>query len=498
MGKLVPQDPNDEPASELLRQIGKERAGQVAAGMFKKSKAPLQPGPTELPCALPSGWEWTSLACVAIINPRNTADDSAIASFVPMAMIGTTFDGGHLQEPRKWSDIKQGFTHFSEGDIGVAKITPCFENSKACVFSNLQSGIGAGTTELHVVRPFGLNLLPQYVLAYLKSPMFLSIGETKMTGTAGQKRLPKDFLENNPFPFPPLGEQRRIVAKVVELMALCDRLEAEQSDVESAHVRLVEALLSTLTQSTDADDLGSTWQRIAEHFDTLFTTESSIDELRQALVHLAVTGRLLTQEQGQFSANWAVEPLDDICSEIVDCPHSTPHWVPTGMVCVRTSQFRPGRLDLTHSRFVSESTFADRVSRLKPMENDILYSREGGILGVACRIPSGVELCLGQRMMLIRSGSKISSEFLELVLNSPPITQLAREKTTGGAAPRINVATVKAFPIQYPPQTDQRRIVAKVDELMALCDQMKTDLREARVQQSRLAETLIENALNLE
>lgn len=82
----------------------------------------------------------------------------------------------------------------------MAKITPCFENSKACVFSNLVNGLGAGTTELHIVRPVAGTLDPRYVLAYLKSPQFLLVGETKMTGTAGQKRLPKDFVEANPFP----------------------------------------------------------------------------------------------------------------------------------------------------------------------------------------------------------------------------------------------------------------------------------------------------------
>ncbi len=490
-GRLVPQDPDDEPASELLKRIAQERA-RPEVGSGKRSKTIPVLTRDDRPFALPTGWEWTRLAAVSLINPRNVADDSAMVSFVPMAMIGTRFDGSHEHGARAWKDVKQGFTHFAEGDVGIAKITPCFENSKACVFAGLGSGIGAGTTELHVVRPFAGALLPRYVLAYLKAPMFLHVGKTKMTGTAGQKRLPKDFLENHPFPLPPFAEQNRIVAKVDELMALCDRLEAEQGDAASAHARLVDTLLGTLTQSTDAADLAANWQRLAEHFDTLFTTEASIDVLKQTVLQLAVMGRLVFSGTEQ---QWQTMRLDAICSEIVDCPHSTPKWTPTGKICVRTSQFRPGRLDLSSSRFVSESTYAERISRLRPEANDILYSREGGILGVACRLPPGVELCLGQRMMLLRPGREVSPAFLELVLNSPLITALARANTTGGAAPRVNVATIKAYPIPLPPVAEQHRIVAKVDELMALCDRLTADLATVRRHQARLADTLIESAL---
>src|SRR5690606_18717901 len=203
------------------------------------------------------------------------------------------------------------FTHCAEGDIGVAKITPCFENSKACVFSNLLNGLGAGTTELHIVRPVSGTLDPRYVLAYLKSPQFLLVGETKMTGTAGQKRLPKDFVEANPFPLPPLAEQHRIVAKVDELMALCDRLEARQADADSAHAQLVQALLDSLAQARDAEDFAQSWQRLVEYFHALATTESSIDALKQTLLQLAVMGKLVPQDPSD-------EPASELLKRIAD------------------------------------------------------------------------------------------------------------------------------------------------------------------------------------
>jgi type I restriction enzyme, S subunit len=245
MGKLVPQDPNDEPASELLKRIQAEKAKLIAEGKLKKDK-PLAPiGEDEKPFDLPKGWEWTTLLnAAAAVNPRNNAPDDIEASFVPMTYIGSAFSDKHQDEKRLWKDIKQGFTHFAEGDIGVAKITPCFENSKACVFENLENGLGAGTTELHIVRPVMNTLNPRYVLAYLKSPRFLELGESKMTGTAGQKRLPKDFVETNPFPLPPLAEQQRIVAKVDELMALCDQLKTRIQQAKQQQQAIADALVA--------------------------------------------------------------------------------------------------------------------------------------------------------------------------------------------------------------------------------------------------------------
>ena len=249
MGKLVPQDPNDEPASELLKRIQAEKAKLITEGKLKKEKPLATISEGEMPFDLPQGWKWTRLLNAAVINPRNTALDDTQASFVPMTLIGSAFNDKHQDEKRLWKEIKQGFTHFADGDIGVAKITPCFENSKACVFENLESGLGAGTTELHIVRPVKNTLNPRYVLAYLKSPRFLALGESKMTGTAGQKRLPKDFVESNPFPLPPLTEQHSIVAKVDELMALCDQIKLRITEAKKLQQKLADVMVESAVAS---------------------------------------------------------------------------------------------------------------------------------------------------------------------------------------------------------------------------------------------------------
>ena len=221
-GKLVPQDAGDEPASELLKRIANEKARLVKAGEIRPQK-PMPPL-SKAPFDIASSWRWSRLAELGLLSPRNEASDARQASFVPMTLIYAEYGVSSEHEARTWGDIKKGYTHFAEGDVGLAKITPCFENGKSTVFRNLIGRIGSGTTELHVVRPLFIN--PDYILIFLKSPHFIGTGIPHMTGTAGQKRVPTEYFAHSPFPLPPLAEQHRIVAKVDELMALCDRLEA--------------------------------------------------------------------------------------------------------------------------------------------------------------------------------------------------------------------------------------------------------------------------------
>jgi type I restriction enzyme S subunit len=509
-GKLVEQSPNDETASTLLKRIRHEKQKAVERGDARKEKPLPQLATDDLPFSIPTNWCWSQLAEIGFLNPRNVAAESVQSSFVPMASISAEYGVANAHEVRNWGDIKSGFTHFAEGDVALAKITPCFENGKSTVLRNLSGGIGAGTTELHVIRP--IHVSPDFVLIFLKSPYFIGSGIPKMTGTAGQKRVPTDYFAYSPFPLPPETEQQRIVAKVDELMALCDGLEAAKREQETRRDQLTASTHHHMNNGGDADELRGHAQFFISHLPRLTTRPDQVKQLRQTILDLAVRG-LLTRNVNDgaatppipgspafereicFPATWSIQALVEIAAAIVDCPHSTPHWTNEGKICVRTNQFRPGYLDLSDVRFVSESTYIERIDRLKPSESDILYSREGGILGIACRIPPNTELCLGQRMMLIRSGKKTIPAYLELVLNSPLITNLAAAKTTGGAAPRINVATVKAYPIPLPPLAEQRCIVAKVDELMALCDQLETSLATAETETSRLLESVLHHAL---
>jgi type I restriction enzyme S subunit len=528
-GKLVPQDPNDEPASELLKKIRAEKDRLIAEGKIKRDKPLAEIADEEKPFELPEGWIWTSLAAVGIINPRNDAADETVASFVQMSSIPVQFSEAHAEELRPWNAIKSGFTHFAEGDVGVAKITPCFENGKSTVFRNLSNGIGAGTTELHIVRPLG-GIDPRYVLLFLKTPTFLKEGEAVMTGSAGQKRLPRSYFENKPFSLPPLIEQSRIVTRVEELMQLCDALEASGQLEAQQHAQLVNTLLGTLTQSETSEALADNWQRIATHFNVLLDRPEAVDALEQTILQLAVRGLLVPQdptdepasvllqkiriEKDQLIAQGKIKrdkPLPPITDEekpfelpqgwewarleqasltIIDCPHSTPKFVERGRLCLDTNSFKQGKLLQHKLRFVDEGTFSDRNARLVPEPGDLVFAREGSV-GESVLIPDGVEACLGQRVMLFRFSKQVSKEFLQQTISSPSFLSALLALHKGIGAKHVNVGDMRLAPVPMPPFAEQLRIVSRVNELRSLCSSLRNHLASGQAVKLSLADALI-------
>ena len=231
-GQLVPQDPADEPASVLLERIRAEKEELIRKGKIKRDKKEsiifrgednsyyLNDGQMtadisdDLPFDIPDSWRWARLKDILIINPRNKLDDTLEVAFIPMPLIDDGYSGKHSAKVRPWKEVKTGFTHFAEGDVGVAKITPCFENRKSTVFENLSNGYGAGTTELHILRPYGKTILAKYLLAYVKSDYFVENGKQAFTGAVGQQRIGKEYVEGAYFPIPPIKEQERIVQQI--------------------------------------------------------------------------------------------------------------------------------------------------------------------------------------------------------------------------------------------------------------------------------------------
>ena len=207
-GKLVPQDENDEPASKLLKRINPAAEITCDNGQYGK---------------IPTNWSLTSVKHAFLINPKNKIDDASVAGFVSMTNINEGFCNHFIYEEREWGKIKNGFTHFADGDIAVAKISPCLENRKSMVLCNLPNNVGAGTTELHVFRPLYVD--PMYGLWFFKSDYFIDKCVGTFNGVVGQQRVGKNIIEDILFPIPPLPEQHRIVAKIEELFNQLDQIQ---------------------------------------------------------------------------------------------------------------------------------------------------------------------------------------------------------------------------------------------------------------------------------
>lgn len=544
-GKLVPQDPNDEPASELLKRIAAEKAELVKQGKIKKQKPLPEISEDEKPFELPEGWEWTSLNEIALINPKiEVTNDEQEISFVPMPCISTRFDGTHDQEIKKWGEVKKGYTHFADGDIALAKITPCFENSKAVIFEGLKNGVGVGTTELHVARPLSSELNLQYILLNIKAPHYLTIGELQMTGSAGQKRVPRSFFENYPIPFPPKTEQARIVETFSELMSLCDQLEQQSLTSLEAHHQLVETLLATLTNSQNAKELSENWSRISQYFDILFTTEASIDALKQTILQLAVMGKLVPQDPNDEPASELVRRIEQEKAQMVkdgkikkqkplppisdeEKPFELPQgweWCRIGEIianmdagwspaCLPESSPNENIWGVLKTTAVQNLEYREQENKTLPsskqprpqyevQSGDILVTRAGpkNRVGISCLVENTrSKLMISDKIIRFHLVSNaISAKYISLCLNCGVTADYLEASKSGMAESQMNISqdNLKLAPVALPPTATQLKVISTIENFSKVCDTLKSGLQSAQQTQLHLADALTDAALN--
>lgn len=538
-GKLVPQDTSDEPASELLNRITAERNQLAAKGIVKRSK--LEPFNDEGACPfeLPLGWKWARLGDVGLIgsssrvHQKDWATDgvpfyrareivklSANGSvrnelFIPEALYQVLSESGLTPSP---GDLMVT----GVGTIGVPYIVRqgdrfYFKDASVLIFKNYH------------------RLCPEFVCAFMKSPYWVQRIHEKSMGTTVHT-LTIARANEVLLPLPPLAEQHRIVAKVDELMALCDRLEAEQTDAASAQATLVETLLGTLTQSTDAADFAANWKRLSQNFDILFTSEFGIDALKRTVLQLAVMGKLVPQDHNDESAsellgriaqerarleeegarkkakplltvgkgeqpftvpvNWTWVRLADICEAITSGSRDwAQHYSSDGAIFVRMGNLSRGsyQLRLNNIQYVNAPAGGEGTRTLL-QSGDLLLSITGevGLLGL---IPDDFgEAYINQHTCMIRISPIMRGRFIPEVLRSP-LALVQYNEPQRGIKNSFRLSDVAELLIPLPPLAEQQRIVTKIDELMVLCERLGADLAEARNRQARLASTLIESAL---
>lgn len=531
-GKLVPQDPNDPPASELLKEIEAEKQRLIKEGKIRKPK-PLPPiKPEEVPYELPRGWEWVRLGEIGTINPRNDAEDSATAGFVPMPLIAEGYSDKHQFEERPWGEIKKGYTHFADGDVGMAKITPCFENAKSCVFSDLPNGIGAGTTELHIFRNSFNSVAPRFLLYYLKNPNYISRTVPKMTGSAGQKRVPTPYFTQQLFPLPPLREQHRIVKRIDQLMARCDALEKLRKEQEekrrSVHAAAIRQLLDAPNQSADSA-ADSAWSFLKQHFGELYSVKENVAELRKAILQLAVMGRLVPQDPNDPPASELLKEIETEKQRLIQegkikkpkklppiKPEEVPYELPQGWEWVRLGELvsklgsgstpRGGKsayvnegipflrsqnvwndgLRLDDVAYIPEETHK-KMEATKVAAKDILLNITGASLGRTSLVPDDFEEAnVSQHVTIIRCIQPDQRRFIHFLLQSPYCQRMIWTRQVGMAREGLSKKVLELFEVPLPPLPEQHRIVKRIDQLMALCDTLEQQIDAATGKQTEL------------
>ena len=532
-GKLVPQDPADEPASVLLQKTRAEKDRLIAEGKIRRDKPLAEMAEEEKPFELPMGWEWVKGRDLFTVV-RGVTYQKADAKDAPAEGLLPILRANNIRGSINFDDLVYVPASLISEDQLLRS-----GDYVVCLASGSKNLVGkAAPFRPEVTCSFGAfcgAIRPitdaAYFAVYLASPMYRESVSEASAGI-GINNLKGSSLLDLDIALPPLAEQSRIVTRVEELMRLCDALEAKGRLEAAQHTQLVSTLLGTLTVSTTPEELAANWQRVAQHFDLLLDRPAAIDALEQTLLQLAVRGLLVPQDPtdepasallqkirtekdrliatGQIKRDKLLPPITDeekpfelpvgwewgrleqLSIAIVDCPHSTPKFVESGRLCLDTNSFKQGVLLPHKLRFVDESTFVERNARLAPQPGDLVFAREGSV-GESILIPDGVDACLGQRVMLFRFSTQVSKEFVRLAISSTSFLDALLAMHKGIGAKHVNVGDMRNAVIPLPPLPEQSRIVTRITALRRLCADLRQRLAERQSVQARLAEALVAN-----
>jgi type I restriction enzyme, S subunit len=533
-GKLVEQDPKDEPASELLKRIEAEKARLVKTGEIKKLETFDPVEDHEISFATPPGWEvirmgWLARKLGAGSTPLGgkTVYQSEGVPFLRSQNVHD--DGLRLDDvaliSRSVHERMSG-THVQHKDL-LLNITGASIGRCALVPSTLREA--NVSQHVAIIRLF-LSDIRQFIHLSLISPFFQRIIDDVQVGVS-REGLSMQRLRQFPMLLPPLAEQHRIVAKVDELMTLCDRLEAAQTERESRRDRLAAASLHHLNNGGNADEFQEHARFYFNHLPRLTTRPEHIHQFRQCILNLAVRGKLVPQDSRDEPGTRLLQRIDqertlvatedrradkdqtqilagECCWEVpptwgwrgladlalfIDYRGRTPTKTDSGIRLITAKNVRRGRINLEPQEFITERTYKAWMTRGLPRDGDILFTTEAP-MGNAAVVRHDEKFGLAQRVINFRLYSNLDSDFLVLQLLSLPFQAILYKMSTGLTAKGIKAAKLKRLPITVPPLAEQHRIVAQVDELMALCDRLETQLAATQTEGRRLLEAVLHEA----
>lgn len=519
-GKLVPQDPNDEPASKLLERIREEKEQLIKEGKLKRDKnesyifvgddklhyEKFSDGSVvciedEIPFEIPESWAWCRLKEASIINPRNKADNNMEAGFIPMPLISKNYLESVMFQKKTWNEIKKGFTHFQNNDVVVAKITPCFENSKAAIISNLPNNLGAGTTELHVIRP--IKILSEYVYAITKTKQFLESGKQEMTGCAGQQRVPTSFIEYYLIPVPPISEQQRITQTIKELLNIVEILENDKLDlsdlIKQTKAKVLDLAIKGKLVPQDTND---------EPADKL------LEKIREEKEKLIKEGKLKRDKNETFifknsDDNSYYEQID---GETVYIDDDLPFEIPDSWRWCRFNNFSLYSTDYVANgsfaslnenvniyktpnyalliktqdfanNFTKDLTYIDKQSyeflqKSKLFGGELMLSNIGASIGKAFIIPNLQRpMSIAPNSIIIKFLDNITTKYVYFLILSHFGQSILKGFTAGTAMPKFNKTQLRETLLPYPSYDEQKRIVYKIENIFSYLDNLESIIK---------------------
>ncbi len=458
-GKLVPQDPNDEPASVLLERIRAEKERLISEGKIKRSRktvktADMHHYEQDVPFEVPKGWKLIALEEIFILNPKNEVDDETLAGFIPMALVDDGFCGSHSFEQELWKNIKKGFSHFQNGDIGIAKISPCFENMKSVIFNNLPNGLGAGTTELTILR--GILIDVKFYLYLFKTSWYINQGTKYFKGVVGQQRVNKAIFTTLEVPLPPLAEQRRIVAEIERWFTLIDAIEQDKENLETSIKQAKGKIL----------DLAIHGKLVPQNPND----EPASELLKRINPKAQITCD--NEHYAQLPKGWSICELMDVAKIVTG---STPRKSNLSYYGGNFPLYKPSDLDAgRHTNTASEylTTKGRDVSRIIP-PNSIAICCIGSIGKVGYIEQEGTT---NQQINTAIPSLAIFPDYLYHLCTSTYFQNSLMEKSSAVTISIVNKSKMEHIKIPLPPKEEQARIVVAIDNLFNALDAVKENL----------------------
>ena len=448
----------------------------------------------EIPFEIPKGWEWCRVSSLFQINPKVVAEDNTSAAFIPMEAISAGYGSEYRYYEKKWGEIKSGYTAFADNDIAFAKITPCFQNRKSAIFEGLPNGIGAGTTELKILRTYGETINRWFVLYFLESPYF--IDEATFKGTANQQRIIVGYLENKLFPLPPLTEQERIVGKIGLVMPIIDKYSKSQELLDKMNVELNECLKKSVLQEAIQGKLvpqlaeEGTAQELLEQIKAEKQKLVKEGKLKKSALATSVIfrgddnkyweksedGAVCIDEEIPFEipSNWAWVRLDDICSFI----HrgKSPKYSPImkyPVVAQKCNQW--DGFSIEKAKFIDPQSISSYNDEYFLQDRDLMWNSTGlgtlGRMAIYYTILNPYELAVADSHVTVIRPYKtyIVSEYLYYYFASNTVQSVIEDKSDGSTKQKeLATKTVKAYLVPIPPFAEQQRIVQKIKSVTSI------------------------------
>lgn len=426
---------------------------------------------------LPEGWAAVALQGTCEVNPGKPSADAlpaaAPVTFVPMPAVDA--ESGTIASPtqKQFADARRGsYTPFAEGDVLIAKITPCMENGKAAVAKGLSNGLGFGSTEFHVLRPTGA-VYAEYVFHFVRQESFREEAKRHMSGNVGQQRVPADFIKDAEIPLPPLSEQKRIVAKVEELVGR----------VNAARARLAKlaAILKRFCQSVHAaacsGRLTADWRK-SNHPDSEPAGE----------------------EQGPFEIppSWQWIRLERLAASIRSGSTAVPRLEPTAFPILRSSSVRPGAVDLSDARYVEAGESRNEANFL--CDGDLLFTRLSGSIDYVanCAIVRGVgqrRIQYPDRLFRVQLKNQEDAPYIEKVFAAPYLREAIADLAKSSAGhQRVSQSGITDQLIPLPRPQERDEIVRRVEALFVMANKIEARVRAATLRAEKLTQAILAKA----